>query len=184
MAKKRKRNKKWLSWLIILILLVGAVVVCVLVKKAYFEDKPEPKEGDNVPAVAQEIEKEEEKKEEEEEKKEETVEKEKTEQYDGQDPNTTDSLTGVVTYAGVNGDNLMIRVNIDQYLSSGSCKLTLSRDGNSIYNSEAGIVDSAATSTCEGFNVPVSELGKGNVQIVIYINSGNKTGQISGEAEI
>ena len=41
--------------------------------------------------------------------------KDKYDEYAGEDPNEREDLTGVVTYAGVNGNNLMIRVNIDQH---------------------------------------------------------------------
>ena len=42
MVKRRKRSKKWISWLIILVLLIGAGVVCYMVWNSYFRDKTEP----------------------------------------------------------------------------------------------------------------------------------------------
>lgn len=186
MTQRRKRNKKWISWIIILALLIGAGVVCFLVKKTYFDDKKEP-EGDNssqsiTPEKKETVPK---KKEEEKTKEEEPVEeKEKVQQYDGTDPNVASSVTGVITYAGVSGDQLMIRVNIDQYLNGGKCTLGLRQDGGNIYSAEANIVDSAATSTCEGFNIPVAGLPKGNINIVIYISSGDKNGEITGEVTL
>ena len=122
----------------------------------------------------------------EEEKKEETPveEKEKVQQYDGNDPNTANDITGVITYAGVSGDNLMIRVNIDQYLNGGKCTLSLRQGGGNVYGAEANVVDSAATSTCEGFNIPVASLPKGNINIIIYISSGDKVGEIAGEVTL
>ncbi len=104
--------------------------------------------------------------------------------YDGEDPNEAEELSGVVTYAGVSGSNLMIRVNIDQYLSEGNCQLILMRSGASVYNDSARIIDSAATATCEGFNVPVSELGGGSYEIVINLTADGKTGIIKGEVSI
>ena len=112
------------------------------------------------------------------------VRKEEVVQYDGNNPNEGGQLTGVVTYAGVSGDYLMIRVNIDQYLTSGRCALTLQQTGTEVYNEEVNLVDSASTSTCEGFNVPMSKLGAGKVTILINLYSGNKTGVINGETEI
>ena len=89
-----------------------------------------------------------------------------------------------MTYAGVSGDVLMIRVNRDQYLAEGNCELNLIRNGTVIYSDTTGIVTAATTATCEGFNVPISSLSNGNYQIVINLSSDNKTGTISGEVNI
>ena len=179
MAKRRKRNKNWLSWIVILLLLIGAVVVCVLVKDAYFSDKkePEPTDQHEEPVKVVEPEKVED-------KKEEIEEKEKVVQYDGTDPNNAGGITGVITYAGVSGSNLMIRVNIDQYLNGGNCTLKVLKGGSIVYNATAAVIDSASTSTCEGFNVPVSSLPSGNVDITISISSNGKTGEITGGASL
>ena len=111
---------------------------------------------------------------------EEVVEKPKTIQYDGDDPNDLEELSGVVTYAGVTGDNLMIRVNIDQYLEGGTCELNLMRGGDIMHSETAEIVGNVTTSTCEGFDIPVNEVGSGNVEIIIHLKSGNKNGVING----
>lgn len=176
MAQKRKNSKKWIFWVLMLVLFVAAAVVCYLVWNNYFRDKKEDKPTEEQSLVEEHEEKKAE------EKKEETIEKKKVVQYEGEDPNTQEELTGVVTYAGINGDNLMIRVNIDQYLESGSCELSLMQNGVA-YSDVASIVGSAATATCEGFNVPVSGLG-GDYEIVIKISSGDKTGTINGKVEI
>ena len=98
--------------------------------------------------------------------------------YDGENPNDLEILTGSVTYAGVAGDKLIIRVNIDQYLGSGTCSLTL---GN--YSNSVNISPSASTSTCEGFDIALSDLGNmsGNSQFTINLSSGDKAGTITGE---
>ena len=176
MAQKRKNSKKWIFWVLMLVLFVAAAVVCYLVWNNYFRDKKEDKPTEEQSLVEEHEEKKAE------EKEEETIEKKKVVQYEGEDPNTQEELTGVVTYAGVNGDNLMIRVNIDQYLESGSCELSLMQNGVA-YSDVANIVGSAATATCEGFNVPVSGLG-GDYEIVIKISSGDKTGTINGKVEV
>ena len=178
----RRRSKKWISWIIILALLVGAGVVCYLVYDSYFKDKS----GEEPKPTEQTQEKTDEKTEEKktEEKKEETVKKEEVVQYEGEDPNQSSEITGAITYAGVSGESLLIRINIDQYLNGGTCTLSLRQGGGNVYSAEAGIVDSASTSTCEGFNVPVSGLPKGKYNIVVYISSNGKTGEISGEANI
>ena len=178
MAKRRKRSKKWIYWLFTLILLVAAGVVCYLVWDAYFRDKSDQAGSQESSEMVEN------KEEAEGELKSESVEKKKVEQYDGSDPNEANDLSGVVTYAGVNNGKLMIRVNIDQYLTEGKCELTLTRGGATIYNSITNIVGSATTATCEGFDVPVSELGGGNVGINIKLKTDGRTGSIQGEANI
>lgn len=105
-------------------------------------------------------------------------------QFEGGNPNQNTAITGAITYVGVNDKELVIRVNIDQYLNGGTCNLVLSRGGVDIYGKEAKIIDSASTSTCEGFNVPLKELSSGNYQIRINLSSERKTGLITGEASI
>ena len=182
MAQKgrQRKSKKWITAIIFLVLIAAAGVMCYFVWDAYFKPKPKPKEDDSVVEIADN------KKEEDkiEVKSEDPVEKPKIEQYDGNDPNTSASLTGALTYVGVTNGNLRLRVNIDQYLSSGSCNLVLSRNGSQIYSDSASIVDSASTSTCEGFDIATSALGSGNLLISISISSGGKTGTITGEATV
>ena len=180
MAKRRKRSKKWISWLIIVALLIGAGVVCYMVWDSYFRDKSEPEASETSGTT----EVEEQKNNTEMDLASEEPEKKKVEQYDGDDPNNAQDLSGVVTYAGVNNGVLMIRVNIDQYLDSGKCELTLTRGGATIYSSIASIIGSASTSTCEGFDVAVGELGGGNVEIIIKLESNGRVGSIHGEASI
>ena len=178
MAQTRKRKKTWISWAILLVLLIGAGAVVYLVWDNYFNDKKNNNEEQKTEQV--------EEKESNENGEEGNVdsEKKKVEQYDGEDPNKAETLSGVVTYAGVSGDKLMIRVNIDQYLEGGECGLTLSRAGTSIYSSIANVVGNASTATCEGFDVPINELGGGVAEINININSGERSGTIRGEVNI
>ena len=110
--------------------------------------------------------------------------KNKVEQFDGGNPNENTTISGAITYAGVVDDSLMIRANIDQYLTGGECKLQIIKDGSVIYNETAEIADSAATATCKGFNVAASGLGSGKVSINILVTSGEKTGTIKGEATL
>ena len=103
--------------------------------------------------------------------------------FDGEDPNNSDSLTGSLTFVGISGNNLSIRVNINQYLASGTCELSLT-DGGITHTDSASIVPVASTSTCEGFDVPLRALGAGKYLITINLTSGDKKGTISGEYTI
>lgn len=180
MAKKQKKNKKWLYWLLMLVLFVVAAVIVYLVWNAYFRDKYEGQNsGTTVEAV--EIEKQEEPQEQEEV---EIPSKPKVVQYDGEDPNGADELSGVITYAGFIDDRLMVRVNIDQYIDDGECRLDLTRDGILIHEEVTGILGNVSTASCDGFDVPVSIIGEGAVDIEIHLDSDGKTGIIKGEADV
>lgn len=188
--RKRKKNKKRLFWILMLILLVAAAVVVYFVWDGYFKGKDGSKKESS-----QEVEKVEERKEGEE-KGEEVREEDRGQledevedgkeivQYDGENPNKAESISGVVTYAGVSGERLMIRVNIDQFLDDGECILNLVRNGSTIYNDTARVVGNVATATCEGFDVPVDGMGGRATDIIITVNSGERTGTIVGKVEL
>ena len=182
MAQKRKSRKDWIYRLLIIVLLVGAGVVMFLVWNNYFKDeKRDERDTGYVDEKETRRQAGDEKKEKDE--AEEVVEGKKVEQFDGDDPNVATELSGVVTYAGVNGDLLMVRVNIDQYLDSGKCELRLMQNGNVTYSSEAGVASGPSTSSCMGFDVPVNDL-KGNYEIIVKLNSGERTGVITGEVGV
>ncbi|MBQ6461352.1 hypothetical protein IJJ36_02905 [Candidatus Saccharibacteria bacterium] len=179
--RRRRKNRRWLGKILFLMLIILAGVVCFFVWDGYFRDKgtDAPKETGNFSEeVVQTTEKETS------EKTAEVIEKEEIKQYEGEDPNEANDLTGVVTYAGVVGDELVIRVNIDQYLASGSCELSLLQDGAVVYSDTVEIIDSASTATCAGFNVPVSSLNDGEIGIRIELDANGKKGMIAGEVRI
>lgn len=105
-------------------------------------------------------------------------------QYDGADPNLDGSITGFLSTARFDGDNLILRVSVDQYLPGGSCVLVASDGANSLEKS-ANLVPVVSTSTCEGFDISSSELTGFSRPISIKINlaSGEKSGIIEGSVE-
>ncbi|MBR2831250.1 hypothetical protein IKE83_02730 [Candidatus Saccharibacteria bacterium] len=184
---ERRRSKKWIYWVIVLILIVVAGVVGYFVWDGYFRDKEKSEVGQSE-VVEKTVEKPAAKEEKQEEGKGQTGEidgvKEKVEQYDGADPNTAEELTGALTYVSVVDGMLRIRVNIDQFLAGGSCELVLRNGGGILYNEVTRIVDTVSTSTCEGFDVATSGLPVGAAEIVIYLSSGEKVGEITGRVEL
>ena len=176
MAKKHKKNKKWLYWLLMLVLFVAVAVIVYLVWNAYFKDKDE-EQNSSVTTETVEIEKQEEPQQQEDA---DIPNKPKVVQYDGEDPNSAEELSGAITYAGFNDDRLMIRVNIDQYVDDGECRLDLMRDGVLIHEEVTGIVGNVSTASCDGFDVPIDIIGEGGVDIEIHLDSNGKTGVIRG----
>lgn len=106
------------------------------------------------------------------------------EQYEGSDPNTSASLTGVLSAARFDGDKLVLRVNIDQYLSGGTCTLIIS-DGVNQLEKSATLAPVVSTSSCEGFDISGAELSGFSrpLNITINLTSGDKTGVITGAVE-
>lgn len=175
----RRNNRKYLFWGGgVLLLILIAVTVIVLVKKNNNADMGYNERDETEVIIEDKTE-----------EKNETVsdplpKKEEVKQYDGDNPNVTDELTGVISYMSVSGDNLIVRVNIDQYLSNGNCRLSLSRGEDAIYEESVAIEASVSTSTCAGFSVPVSKLLDGKLVIKVVLESGEKRGIIIGETTI
>ena len=104
--------------------------------------------------------------------------------YSSPDPNVSETLTGAITFAGVNGEKAAIRVNIDQYLSGGTCTLSMSAPNGQTYTDTAEIVTAASTSTCAGFDIATTNLSSGTWSFTIKLDTGDKSGTINGELNL
>lgn len=182
--KKQKKTKKIIYWLFMLVLLIAAAGVTYLVWDNYFNDQKDDVETSSENNSEEKEKVRESNKNVEGELKSEAPEKEKVVQYDGEDPNTAQGLSGAITHAAVSGANFVLRVNIDQYVTGGNCELTIKRNGATIYSNIVSIIGSASTATCEGFDIPVNRLGGGPVEININLSADGKGGVIRGEANI
>ena len=183
MTQKRKRNKRWVSRLLILVLFVAAGVVLYLVWDTYFNDN-RLRDGRLYEQTTKEDRGIDEEKIEEDRIEASENDEKRVVQYEGDYPNLKEELSGSVTYAGRIDDRIVIRVNIDQYLNEGKCDLHLVSDGIEEYNDTVGIIGSASTATCEGFDVPIAGMGSGRYDIIINMSSGDKKGVIRGEVNI
>ncbi len=110
-------------------------------------------------------------------------EKEKTniDQIEGE--KSQDKLTGVINYQQIIDQTLRVRITIDQELSSGVCRLTISKDDKSIVK-RANVVANPSSSTCQGFDVSLSELESGQWQIEIVIESDEKMLTLKSSQEV
>lgn len=181
---KRRRDFRWVRWLLFLILIFGAVAIIILVKNN-FDNKPESNNQQSVNTGESESKKSKEKADNDSNGKEKTSEQEaKAPQYEGESPNKSENLTGIITYANVIDNELVIRVNIDQFLQSGNCNLEMARNGVTYYSQSVGIIESVTTSTCDGFKIPVNELPSGDLQVKINLESEGKSGKIEGRVKI
>lgn len=184
MVTGRKRNLGWLQWMIGVILVCVAISVVIAVKVNYFDNQGSVDGGADANTTTGDVEEGAKKPEKNDSNQVEEVMKQDVKQYDGESPNVAEVLTGVITHATVSGEKLVVRVNIDQYLESGTCTLSVKQGENAVYKDVARIVNSAVTATCEGFDVPVAGLSNGEVQIAIDLESGDRTGKISGAVQI
>ena len=184
MIERRKRDRKWL-WVIIVLMVVIVIIIGIVIGISNANNSSyDSNKNDNSEKIEQKDESKENEKTDSERRDEETANQQKPVQYEGDDPNELNELTGVITYAGVSGDVLMVRMNIDQYITDGVCDLTLERSGDIIYNSIVSLVGDVSASTCEGFDIPIGGLGGGKTNITIKLNANGRTGTIRGEADI
>lgn len=111
-------------------------------------------------------------------------EKEISQPYEGKDINSTGTLSGAITHISVADGTVIVRTNIDQSLSSGTCSLTLKNGSKSVTKS-APIAQNPSSSTCQGFNIPVSELSNGKWSIAITVtDSQNNNVTLTGEVSV
>lgn len=111
----------------------------------------------------------------------------KVPQYEAENPNQLQELTGLIAYKGVNGKILAISVVIDQFIQNedGLCILKLhSLDSDYGYTASSDIVPEMSTSICEPFEVDISVFPAGKYSIDIELVSSNKKGNIHDEVEL
>lgn len=80
-----------------------------------------------------------------------------------------------LTANGRNGDIYQVRYLIESAVTSGVCRLTLTK-GSQAFSQEADIQVLGGSSTCAGFNVPFSSLSPGEWEASLTVTSGDRTG--------
>lgn len=93
------------------------------------------------------------------------------------------SVQVAITAADQNGSTLNIRSLIQYVTDTGSCTLTLT-NSQSVVTKTSSIQALANASTCEGFDIPVSQLITGTWHIKIDVVSGELTGTATGSVQI
>ncbi|MDR0591052.1 MAG: hypothetical protein LBG75_00575 [Candidatus Nomurabacteria bacterium] len=93
------------------------------------------------------------------------------------------TLDVAITGKNVSGGKLYISVMIGAVTNSGECKVTLTK-GSAVVTKTSGINAMPQSSSCQGFEVPVSELSSGTWQIGLVVTTGNRTGQAQTEVSI
>lgn len=118
--------------------------------------------------------------------KQETVESDQGKPGTGDDTPTPDpsgALTVGFSAVNQNDGKLQVRIMIDEVLSSGECTLTLT-NGNKTVTKTAAVYPTASITTCQGFDVPVSELSNGAWNVTIAVTSGDRNGQSTTSIQV
>lgn len=98
---------------------------------------------------------------------------------------SANTIDATVNYANVTNNTLEVRTTITQLLKSGTCVLTLKNASTGTTTTyTTNIIANPSSSACDGFNVPVKDLAKGDYTISIKLTSGDKTGTTTGKISI
>lgn len=96
----------------------------------------------------------------------------------------TVSLSITATTIDKTANVLYIRSLIQTVSSSGKCTLSMNNDSGSVYSSSAESQPGPSTSSCKGFNIPLSKLSPGKWKIAIHYEDDSVTGNTEGEVTI
>ncbi|MBP3899834.1 hypothetical protein J6D24_03485 [Candidatus Saccharibacteria bacterium] len=108
----------------------------------------------------------------------------KNTQYEGEDPNKLDSLTGAISFAGASDGNFMVNVVIDQAIgSSGRCNYTFTHSSGVTLVGNVSTEAGPSSSVCV-YSTPATNVQSGNWKITVKVTVDNKEGIISGEANV
>ncbi len=77
----------------------------------------------------------------------------------------------IITAAEQSSGQLMVRSLIQTVSNDGTCTLTLRKTDGTTVTKTAGVQASASSSTCKGFDVPLSELSPGEWRITVSYKS-------------
>lgn len=110
-------------------------------------------------------------------------------QYEGQGNNAVadNQLTGWVNTLSINNDTMMVRVTFEQLIKGDAkCSLTLTGPAGQTYTDTADIVNDPQSSSCYGWDIPVSKLGQtsGHWKATISVSGGDRSGTVTGEANL
>lgn len=100
------------------------------------------------------------------------------------DEPSAEYLTVTITAANQNDASLQIRTTLDAISSDGNCTLKLSGPSGKVVEKTAKTQALASNSTCQGFDVPVTELSPGNWKVTVSATMSNKSGSASQDIVI
>ncbi len=111
----------------------------------------------------------------------------KTPQYEGEDPNQLNELTGMIIYKDIDPETnaLHSAVSISQYLQEGGqCVYNIKQGDTILSTASAAVTAEVSTSVCGPFSLPLTGLSPGRYQIEVLITGDGKQGTIIEDLEI
>lgn len=107
-------------------------------------------------------------------------------QYEGGNVDSSESLTGGITYQNIHQGVLYIGTTIDQYLTAGgTCEVALYDSSETlVYHDYVDAFADVATSACDTISIPITQLSSGTYQIKITLSGDNKNGIITDGVEL
>lgn len=94
-----------------------------------------------------------------------------------------DKVTIAITTAQKNGNNLQIRAQIYATINNGTCTLMMTNEAKTLTKT-ASIQALPNSSTCKGFDIPISELSTGSWQLKLHFENDSLIGEDSREISI
>jgi len=93
-------------------------------------------------------------------------------------PSGKSTVNVIITAANQNGSLLQIRSLISTVTNSGTCTLTLTKQGHTVTKT-AAVQAQSTTSTCQGFDIPTSEVAAGTWQASLHFENSTLVGDAS-----
>lgn len=94
------------------------------------------------------------------------------------------AVTVTITSASVSDDVLSIRTSIGTVTSEGTCRLSMKGPAGNVFSGEAAVQPLASSTTCKGFNVPVSSLATGTWEVTVVFENSSHTGTATKLVEV
>lgn len=88
-----------------------------------------------------------------------------------------------VSASAQNGSTYQIRFLISSVVTGGNCQLTLTK-GSATVTKQAAVQSLAQSSTCQGFDIPTSELSTGTWNVAMQLSGSSHTGSATGTIEV
>lgn len=93
-------------------------------------------------------------------------------------PSGKSKVNMMISAANQNGALLQVRSLISTVTNSGTCTITLTKAGQTVAKT-AGVQALASDSTCQGFDIPTSELSPGTWQVALHFENNELQGDTS-----
>lgn len=100
-----------------------------------------------------------------------------------QSNNSKSAVTVGITAANQNDATVQIRTIIYTPTNTGSCTLTLTK-GSTKITKTASVQALPSSTTCKGFDIPISELSAGKWQIMLHFENTELTGDATGSITV